>query len=465
MKTQLPPPSAHSHLPKIALLAISCFLSLWSSGFAALPANGVLIYVEPPATYVEVSEFTSITENTFQYSTVIYSSNGKSAQIKTPGIKGVINYPTADFSTDSNQTFDLTFGDTASAMLDRIHTLATTYPKAGSLLKGAETKWSTSLRLWTSVKSQREVAEKRTAELRATQLKAAAAAFSQHLKAADVFSKAVSQTSDIPLVAGDLVNEANDIVQKAQSVGPALATVGDDTAAAVVLARAVLVLNYCKQHVDQGDVKAAADAAGLFLQKYQFAANEIQKPAMNAFTGVKKVCDEHLAALPPDRSASSAKMATEPATESLDQKELIREEELVKTPNAGQYVDSDPSYEETVTYIENATGCKILWLGKYMAIKLKGHFPPRMALVDPTQMSPKDIYFNTTSVEGHATNKIKTVRWYRQMKKSEPYTRHRFSGKEITSSGISFECRTTNESTAKALSHLFEMCGGKDSSF
>ena len=98
-------------------------------------ATGLLIYSEPPSTYIDSTEYVSISSN-LGYST-IGQPDGTSIQIRNGGTQVIVAYPPAtpgaDFEPEANQN------------IQKIQKLIKQYPKLQKPLVAAQTKWQNAL--------------------------------------------------------------------------------------------------------------------------------------------------------------------------------------------------------------------------------------------------------------------------------------------------------------------------------
>ena len=73
-----------------------------ATGIAGSPATGLVIYNEPPGTYVDALEFSTLTKNNIQYSTVVLPG-GDAQHIPTSGIQAIVNYPPANVEAGTTE--------------------------------------------------------------------------------------------------------------------------------------------------------------------------------------------------------------------------------------------------------------------------------------------------------------------------------------------------------------------------
>lgn len=98
-------------------------------------ANGLLIYSDPPSSYLETCEYRSLDAGKPVYSTVI-KINGQKFQVKTGGTWIVVEYPPIDAQTIKSS---------AGAHVDEISRLISQYPQFRNQLIVAQTKWQNAL--------------------------------------------------------------------------------------------------------------------------------------------------------------------------------------------------------------------------------------------------------------------------------------------------------------------------------
>ena len=86
---------------KVGLL-IGLIALIATSSVASEP-RGLIVFTEPPSTYVQTLEFTSYVRSNVAYSTIV-RTNGQREHVTNSGIMGIIDYPPAQISaTDETQ--------------------------------------------------------------------------------------------------------------------------------------------------------------------------------------------------------------------------------------------------------------------------------------------------------------------------------------------------------------------------
>ena len=103
----------------IAWIIPMVMLGMVTTGLSS-PAMGLVIYNEPPGTYIEALEFTSLTRGNIQYSTVVLPS-GARQQIPNSGIQALIKYPPINVVSMSQ--------DEAESTIKQVHDLQGQFPQ------------------------------------------------------------------------------------------------------------------------------------------------------------------------------------------------------------------------------------------------------------------------------------------------------------------------------------------------
>ncbi|RYD85431.1 MAG: hypothetical protein EOP84_02515 [Verrucomicrobiaceae bacterium] len=124
----------HRNLRRLITLAVVLLcvhlLSKPTAVAATETARGLVLYAEPPSTYVEAFEYSSLTRQSVRYTTLVRST-GQRAEIHTGGILATVPYPSGDADSAAK----------ASEQLNQIQTLSRKYPQFRSKLDAAASKW------------------------------------------------------------------------------------------------------------------------------------------------------------------------------------------------------------------------------------------------------------------------------------------------------------------------------------
>jgi hypothetical protein len=120
---------------KSAAIAAAFIVFTTACLLAASPPKGLLIYSEPPSTYAESCEFTTITSGPAYI--IVVRPDGQKFQMNSNAVMNAVEYPPLNPQTDTQEK--------ASLNLDKIHSLERRYPQFLQRLQAAEAKWTNAL--------------------------------------------------------------------------------------------------------------------------------------------------------------------------------------------------------------------------------------------------------------------------------------------------------------------------------
>lgn len=128
---------------RLLILAPALWLATVVHGWSE-QENGLLVYEEPPGTYVEVLRYTSITPGTAY--AILISPSGGTRHCWNGGVLAQVDYPTGGVDPyDANQH------------IQQIRSLLTTYPQYKVQLQGALARWQNALSAAKQIKPAPEV--------------------------------------------------------------------------------------------------------------------------------------------------------------------------------------------------------------------------------------------------------------------------------------------------------------------
>lgn len=131
---------------RLPMLALALWLTAVERGWSG-QENGLLVYQEPPRTYVEVLRFTSITPGT-AYATVL-SPTGSVRQVWNTGMIAEVDYPNSDAAVDPHD---------ANQHIKQLQSLMSKYPDWKYQLQGALVRWQNALSAAGTVKAAQPAA-------------------------------------------------------------------------------------------------------------------------------------------------------------------------------------------------------------------------------------------------------------------------------------------------------------------